>query len=79
MSGAIEATANVVPVPTPPPATEHKSAGVERSSAAAAEHKTPVQDAAAVRADKVSMAEEEHSSAAGQETGKNPTKLDVWA
>jgi hypothetical protein len=50
--------ANATPPPPPEPAPSHKTEGVAREDASTPDENKPVEDAASVRAEKVSMAED---------------------
>jgi hypothetical protein len=78
MSAPIEMTANAVPIPAPPPLQHKAEETVKDRPGTAGSSDAVVQDSASLRAEKVSMASEEVSSAPTTDTYSVPDHIDVY-
>jgi hypothetical protein len=79
MSTPVEMAANVSHLPPPPPPPSQKTEGVAREDASAPTEKKPVEDAADVRATRVSMAEDDKQTSANGAPRSGRSQVDVLA
>ena len=79
MSAPIEMTANVVPVPPPQPVSDQKSEAAVRDRPSVGRTDAAVEDAAAVRAERVTMVAEELTASPEDRISIGAEeRLDVW-
>lgn len=77
MSAPMEMAASVVPLPPPATPQAHKTQGVTRDDVADSYDDKPVEDAASVRAEKVSMANDEVQTAPEERPRGTRPRVDV--